>query len=136
VRVRVERGSTLYSAVIPPLPEPFIKPGTLSSIDAVQITRVLPISISAEPSAVEIKSGTMFTGRICSGTRLSERKNLSLLFFNVYQLNLLNRTAQKFTSEPSKFFYRISRITAQVARCALSPIFAEKLYNFSGCRFS
>ena len=55
VRVRVERGSMLYSAVIHPLPDPFIKPGTLSSMDAVQITRVLPTSISAEPSAVDDK---------------------------------------------------------------------------------
>jgi hypothetical protein len=31
--------------------------GTVSSTDAVQMTRVLPISISAEPSAVEMKSG-------------------------------------------------------------------------------
>ena len=89
-----------------------MNPGTLSSMEAVQITRVLPTSISAEPSAVEINSGIMFTGRICSGARLSERKNMSLLFFNVYQLNLLYGTAQEFASETPEFFYRISRVTA------------------------
>ncbi len=52
VRVAVARGSIEYSAVTHPLPAPRRKPGTLSSIDAVQSTRVLPISISAEPSAV------------------------------------------------------------------------------------
>ena len=31
---------------------------------AVQITRVLPSSIRHEPSAVEMKTGTMFNGRI------------------------------------------------------------------------
>ena len=47
-----------------------------TSIVAVQMTRVLPSSIRHEPSAVEMKSGTMFTGRICSGARLSERKTM------------------------------------------------------------
>src|SRR5262249_801238 len=105
-------GSIEYSAVTHPLPEPFIKPGTLSSIDAVQITRVLPISISAEPSAVEMNSGVMLTGRICSGVRLSERKNVSLLFFNVYQLNVFQCTAQEFSTQPLELFYRIGGVTA------------------------
>jgi hypothetical protein len=93
----VARGSMLYSAVIQPLPEPFMKDGTDSSIDAVHITRVLPTSMSAEPSAVWIKSGIMFTGRSWSGERLSERNTMSLflavillsghpLFFDVDQL--------------------------------------------------
>jgi len=38
------------------------------------MTRVFPISISAEPPRFEMKSGTMLTGRICSGVRLSLRK--------------------------------------------------------------
>jgi hypothetical protein len=50
--------------------------GTVSSIDAVQMTRVLPISISTDPSAVEMNSGVMVTGRSCSGERLSDRKNM------------------------------------------------------------
>jgi hypothetical protein len=105
VRVSVERGSMLYSAVIQPLPVPFIKPGTLSSMDAVHITRVLPTSIRAEPSAVEINSGMMLTGRICSGIRLSERKKMSLLFFNVYQLNVFNWTPKKLAAKPAKLFH-------------------------------
>src|SRR5580700_11749542 len=70
----VERGSIPYSPDIHPLPELRKNAGTVSSTDAVQMTRVFPISISAEPSAVEMKSGTMLTGRICSGVRLSLRK--------------------------------------------------------------
>jgi hypothetical protein len=65
-----------YSLEIHPLPELRINAGTVSSIDAVQMTRVLPTSISTEPSAVEIKSGVMMTGRSWSGERLSERKNM------------------------------------------------------------
>ena len=101
-----------YSAVIHPLPEPFMKPGTDSSIDAVHMTRVLPTSISAEPSAVEMNSGVMLTGRICSGARLSERKKVSLLFFNVYQLNIFQSTAQEFSTQPLELFDGISGITA------------------------
>src|SRR5215472_16874722 len=101
-----------YSAVIQPLPEPFIKLGTDSSMEAVQITRVLPTSISAEPSAVEINSGTIFTGRICSGVRLSERKNMSLLFFNVNQLDVLNGAAQEFSPQPLELLHRIGGVTA------------------------
>jgi hypothetical protein len=40
---------------------------------AVQITRVLPSSINTLPSAVEIKSGVIFKGRICSALRPSLR---------------------------------------------------------------
>ncbi len=47
--------------------------GTVSSIDAVQITRVFPTSISTDPSAVVMKSGTIETGRSWSSERLSER---------------------------------------------------------------
>jgi hypothetical protein len=62
-----------YSLVTHPLPEFRIQLGTLSSMDDVQITRVLPISIRHEPSAVDMNSGVMLTGRIWSSARLSER---------------------------------------------------------------
>ena len=62
-----------YSLVTQPLPLLRRNCGTVSSMVAVQMTRVLPSSIRHEPSAVEMKSGTMFTGRIWSGERLSER---------------------------------------------------------------
>jgi len=52
VRVLVARGNMEYSAVTQPLPDPRRKFGTVSSIDAVHNTRVLPTSIKAEPSAV------------------------------------------------------------------------------------
>jgi len=67
----------------------------------------LPTSISAEPSAVEMKPGTMFTGRICSGERLSERKNVSLLalFFNVNQLDIFDGATQKLAAQSAKFFH-------------------------------
>ena len=63
-----------YSLVTQPLPLPLRNPGTPSSMVAVQITRVLPSSISTLPSAVEIKSGVIFTLRIWSALRPSTRK--------------------------------------------------------------
>ena len=48
--------------------------GTPSSTVAVQITRVLPTSIRTLPSAVEMKSGVIFTLRIWSALRPSTRK--------------------------------------------------------------
>ena len=63
----------LYSLEIQPLPELRMNDGTVSSIEAVQMTRVLPTSISTEPSAVEMNSGVSRTGRSWSGERLSER---------------------------------------------------------------
>ena len=53
----------LYSLETHPLPELRKNCGTVSSTDAVQITRVLPTSISTDPSAVEMKSGVKVTGR-------------------------------------------------------------------------
>jgi len=67
----VARGSIPYSLVTQPLPLPFRKGGTPSSTVAVQITRVFPSSISTLPSAVEIKSGVIFRGRIWSAARPS-----------------------------------------------------------------
>src|SRR6266851_1449583 len=63
-----------YSPVTQPLPWPFKNDGTPSSTVAVQITRVLPISINTLPSALGIKSGVNFTGRIWSCARPSLRK--------------------------------------------------------------
>ena len=51
LRVWVERGSMPYSAVTQPAPLPLRKGGTFSSTEAVHSTRVLPHSISTEPSA-------------------------------------------------------------------------------------
>src|SRR5262249_20177996 len=64
-------GSMPYSLVTQPLPLPFKKGGTPSSTVAVQITRVLPSSISTLPSAVEMKSGVILSGRIWSAARPS-----------------------------------------------------------------
>src|SRR5258708_4760907 len=79
VRVRVARGNIPYSLEIHPLPELRRNEGTVSSTEAVQITRVLPTSMRAEPSAVEMKSGVMVTGRIWSGARLSLRKIIAAI---------------------------------------------------------
>ena len=76
VRVNVARGIIAYSLEIHPLPEFRINAGTVSSIDAVQIMRVFPTSISTEPSAVVMKSGVIETGRNWSTERLSDRKNI------------------------------------------------------------
>jgi len=61
----VARGNIPVFAVTHPLPAPLRKPGRLIP-DAVQITREFPVSISTLPSAVEIKSGVIFNGRIWS----------------------------------------------------------------------
>ena len=77
VRVTVARGSIEYSAVTQPLPEPRRNCGTVCSMVAAHSTRVLPTSISAEPSAVCKKSVAMRTGRISAGVRLSGRMVLA-----------------------------------------------------------
>ncbi len=51
VRCAVARGSIAYSAVSQPCPVLRRNGGTRSSSVAVQMTRVPPISMSAEPSA-------------------------------------------------------------------------------------
>jgi len=63
MRCSVARGSMPYSPVTQPFPWPFKNEGTPSSTVAVQMTRVLPISISTLPSALVMKSGVNFTGR-------------------------------------------------------------------------
>ena len=52
VRVRVARGSMPYSAVTQPRPELRSQPGTPVSTVALQRTRVWPVSMRTEPSAV------------------------------------------------------------------------------------
>ena len=76
MRVSVARGSMPYSLETQPLPLLRRNAGTDSSTEAVQMTRVLPTSMSAEPSAVWMKSGRIATGRSWSGARLSERKTI------------------------------------------------------------
>src|SRR5262249_40440110 len=71
VRILVARGIIEYSEVIQPLPWPFRKAGTASSTDAVQITRVLPISINTAPSACPMNPGVSRTERNWSGARPS-----------------------------------------------------------------
>jgi hypothetical protein len=69
LRSPVEAGSIPYSAVTQPRPEPDIQRGTLSWTDAVQITRVSPTEISAEPVAVRTNPGSIVVGRGCPGER-------------------------------------------------------------------
>ncbi len=69
LRSAVEAGSIPYSAVTQPLPRPRIQPGTLSCTEAVQITRVSPTLISAEPEAVRTNPGSMVIGRGWSAPR-------------------------------------------------------------------
>ena len=73
LRSPVEAGSIPYSAVTQPRPLPCIHFGTFSSTDAVQITRVPPIDISAEPDAVDTKPGSIRTSRRSPGARPSWR---------------------------------------------------------------
>ena len=73
LRSPVDAGSIPYSAVTQPRPLPAIQRGTSSSTVAVQITRVPPTSISAEPVAVRTKPGVMVIGRSSPGARPSLR---------------------------------------------------------------
>ena len=59
LRSPVDAGSIPYSAVSQPRPLPAIQRGTDSCTDAVQITRVSPHEISAEPVAVRTKPGSI-----------------------------------------------------------------------------
>ena len=67
LRSPVEAGSIPYSAVTQPRPLPAIHRGTLSWAEAVQITRVSPIEISAEPVAVRTKPGSISYGAQLTG---------------------------------------------------------------------
>ena len=69
LRSPVDAGSIAYSAVTQPRPLPSIQRGTESLTDAVQITRVSPWEISADPSAVRTKPGSIVTGRVSAGAR-------------------------------------------------------------------
>ncbi len=69
LRSPVEAGSIPYSAVTQPRPLPASHRGTLSCAEAVQITRVSPIEIRAEPVAVRTNPGSIATGRSPSGAR-------------------------------------------------------------------
>jgi len=59
-----------YSAVTQPRPLPAIQRGTLSCAEAVQMTRVSPTEINAEPVAVRMKPGSMLVGRNPSAARI------------------------------------------------------------------
>src|SRR5215207_204811 len=73
VRVVVARGSIPYSAVTQPLPCPRRNGGTRSSMEAAQITRVLPTSMRTEPSGCNWKWGVMRVRRRSPGDRESAR---------------------------------------------------------------
>ena len=62
-RVFVARGSMLYSAVTQPVPLPRRCGGTRSSMEAEQITTVLPIEMMAEPSAHFWTPSSIFRSR-------------------------------------------------------------------------
>jgi hypothetical protein len=63
LREPVDAGSIPYSAVTQPVPRPSIQRGTDSSTDAVQMTRVSPCAMSAEPVAVGTKPVWIVVGR-------------------------------------------------------------------------
>jgi len=69
LRSPVEAGSIPYSAVTQPRPLPDRHFGTPSWCDAVQMTRVSPIVISADPVAVRTKPGSIAVGRSSSAAR-------------------------------------------------------------------
>lgn len=74
-----EPGSSEYSAVTHPLPEPRNHRGSSASTDAVQRTFVRPIVTSTDPAANSVKSRTISKGRSSSGLRPSWRTSLVIL---------------------------------------------------------
>jgi hypothetical protein len=86
--VDVARGSIEYSAVTQPLPVPRRNAGTLSSTVAAHNTRVLPVSINTDPSAVTRKSGVIFVVRSWSVARPS-----TLMFFSLNPSTSTKRTS-------------------------------------------
>ena len=73
LRSPVDAGSIPYSAVTQPRPLPIIQRGTDSCAEAVQITRVSPQLMSAEPVAVRTNPGSIVVGRSSSGARFPLR---------------------------------------------------------------
>ena len=69
LRSPVDAGSIPYSAVTQPRPLPAIQRGTLSWTDAVQMTRVSPCVMSADPAAGLTKCGSIVVGRRPSAAR-------------------------------------------------------------------
>jgi len=69
LRSPVDAGSIPYSAVTQPRPDLAIQRGTLSCTEAVQMTRVSPIEMSADPVAVRTKPGSIEAGRRPSAGR-------------------------------------------------------------------
>jgi hypothetical protein len=65
----VDAGNIPYSAVTHPRPDPDSHRGTPSCTDAVQMTRVSPAEISADPVAVRTNPGSIVIGRNSSGAR-------------------------------------------------------------------
>src|SRR4029077_5485285 len=92
LRSPVEAGSIEYSAVTQPRPRPCIQRGTESLTEAVQITLVLPIEISADPSAVSTNSGSIVTGRMSAGPR-SELREAGIPRVSQVHLNATLSTA-------------------------------------------
>ncbi len=77
-RVRVARGSIPYSAVTQPRPELRIQPGTPVSMVALHRTRVLPVSMRTEPSAVATKFVVKRTGRRGIGGAASSGRKIQV----------------------------------------------------------
>ncbi len=73
VRSAVARGSIEYSAVTQPRPLSLRQRGTPEVNVAVHMTRVLPHSMSTEPSGTSVKLRVIFTGRSSSTARPSGR---------------------------------------------------------------
>ena len=93
-------GSIPYSEVIQPSPWPLRKGGTRSSTLTVQITRVSPTSMSAEPSACLLYRGVMVTGRSWSGARPSLRMLLPSRFSSAGSICSLKSPMRKLKALP------------------------------------
>ena len=109
-----------YSAVTQPRPLPAIQRGTLSCAEAVQITRVSPTEISAEPVAVRMNPGSIVVGRSSSGlapvaalTHLRHRLDLA-------ELDVLDRAQRHLQEARAQLAERLHVAGAQEPVVALA----------------
>src|SRR5262245_1097891 len=141
VRTSVARGSMEYSAVTQPTPLPFKNGGTRSSIEAVQITRVSPISIKTEPSAYLVKPVVILTCRISRWARPSFRLFCfeSVMTPDLHRIKMWERFSKDTFGDAVKALGRIGNVEAVRAlflALIRQPFSFEQACSLFRCRLS
>ena len=104
ILVLVDLGIIPYSEVTQPCPVPRKKEGTFSSTLAVQITRVSPHSMSAEPSACLLQLGVIVTGLRSPTCLPSLRFDIGDIVHEGFDDGNVTCQAMTFTSVNQKFY--------------------------------